>query len=70
MSKWQNILWVLLGLYTILGCFLVGILFVLAMLPFVLILLFLRKIGETVDGMTWEEQQRQIKEKHNASKRD
>lgn len=64
----RNFYWITLTFIALFGCFFFGFLFVLAVAPFALILLFFRKIGEKIDGVTWEEQERIIKEKHRASK--
>jgi len=68
-SKWKTLAWVILCLYTLLGCFILGAIFVLAVTPFAIILLCLRKVGEKVDGISWEMQEEIINEKHRCSKR-
>lgn len=55
----------ILLLLFVLGCFICSIFFIILSIPFLLPVFATRKIGEMKDGISWEEQNKIIKEKHN-----
>ena len=57
----------ILLLLFVLGCFICSIIFIILAIPFLLPVFATRKIGEIKDGISWEEQNKIIKEKHNES---
>lgn len=68
-QKVRNFGWWILLAWCIVGCFILGALAFIIASPFIVLLLLFRKIGEKIDGMTWEESEAIIKEKHRLSKK-